>query len=57
MNVPLDEEVQVGEDDEGQRQAWSGMILHYQDVSLELPVHITVFLDLTKRVAAERQPI
>ena len=52
-DVPLDEEVEVGEDDEGWSQGGPGVILHDQLVALELPVHVAVLLHLVEGVAVE----
>lgn len=52
-DVPLDEEVDVGEDDEGRGQGGPGVVLHNQVVALELPIHITVLLHLGEGVAVE----
>lgn len=42
--VPLDEEVDVGDDDEGWSEARAGMIPHDHVEALELPVYVTPFL-------------
>lgn len=52
-DVPLDEEVQVGEDDEGRGQAGPRVVLHYQIVPLELPVSVTVLLYFVEGVAVQ----
>lgn len=51
---PLDEEVQVAEEDEGRRQWGPAVVLLYQAVALELPDLVCVLLDLLERVAAGR---
>lgn len=50
-DLPLDEEIDVGEDDERRSQGRPGMILDNQAVTLKLPVELTVGLDFCERVA------
>lgn len=49
-DVPLDEEVEVRDDDEGWSEAWSRMIPHNYVVALELPVCVTPILHLVEGV-------
>lgn len=49
-DVPLDEEVDVGDDDEGWSKARSGMIPYNYIVALELPVGVTPILHLVEGV-------
>lgn len=49
-DVPLDEEVQVRNDDEGWSKARPRMIPHNNVVALELPVGVTPILHLGKGV-------
>lgn len=49
---PLDEEVDMREDDEGWGEAGPRMVLHYQVVALELPVGVAALLDFTECVTA-----
>ena len=52
---PLDEQVQVAEQDEGGRRGGPAVVLLYQVVALELPDLVRVLLDLLERVAGGRQ--
>lgn len=52
---PLDEQVQVAEQDEGGRCRGPAVVLLYQVVALELPDLVRVLLDLLERVAGGRQ--
>lgn len=53
--MPLDENVDVGENDEGWSQAGPGVVLHNQVVALKLPVSVTLPLHLGEGVAAGRK--
>ena len=53
-DVPLDDEVDVREDDERRRQGRSRVVLDNKVVSLELPVDVTVCLHFRKCVAKGR---
>ena len=44
-DLSLDKEVQVREEDEGRSERGSGVVLHDQVVTLELPVGVVAFLD------------
>ena len=48
---PLNEEVNVREDDERRSQGRPGVVLNNQVVALELPVDVTVCLHFIKGVA------
>ena len=50
-DVPLDEEVQMGEDDEGRSQAGPRVVLNNQVVPLEFPVDVAVLLNFVEGVA------
>ena len=50
-DVPLDEEVQMGEDDEGRSQARPRVVLNNQVVPLEFPVDVAVLLNFVEGVA------
>lgn len=52
---PLDEQVQVAEEDEGGWRGGPAVVLLYQVVALELPDLVRVLLDLLERVAGRRQ--
>lgn len=54
---PLDEQVQVAEEDEGGRRGGPAVVLLYQVVALELPDLVRVLLDLLERVAGRRQGV
>lgn len=54
LNDPFEEDMQVGDDDEGRREAGAGVVLHNQVVALELPVHITVLLDFIECVTVDK---
>lgn len=54
-DVPLDEKINVGQDDERRSQRRPGVVLHDQVVALELPVDVAVGLHLREGVAAERR--
>lgn len=49
-DVPLDEDVDVGEDNEGWSEARPRMIPHDHFVALELPVRVTPFLHFVEGV-------
>ena len=52
---PLEEEVQVVEEDEGGRGGRPALVLLYQAVALELPDLVRALLDLLERVAGGGQ--
>lgn len=52
---PLDQELQVAEEDEGGRGRGPAMVLLNQVVALELPDLVCVFLHFLERVAGGRQ--
>lgn len=52
---PLDEELQVAEEDEGRRSRRAAMVFLDQVVPLELPDLVRVLLHLLERVAGERR--
>ena len=52
-DVPLDEEVQMGEDDEGRSQARPRVVLNNQVVPLEFPVDVAVLLNFVESVAVK----
>lgn len=54
-DVSLDEEVEVGEDDEGWSQTGSRVVLCDQVVALELPVGVAVLLHFGECVTAGRK--
>lgn len=54
-DVPLDEEVEVGDEDEGWSKARPRMIPHDYIVALELPVCVTPFLHLGESVTREKE--
>lgn len=54
-DVPLDEKIDVGQNDERGRQRWPGVVLHDQVVALELPVDVAVGLHLREGMAAGRR--
>lgn len=53
--MSLDENMDVGEDDEGRCQAGPGVVLRNQVVALKLPVGITLSLYLGEGIAADRK--
>ena len=53
-NVSFDEEVKVGDDDEGRREARARVVVRNHFKALELPVFITPLLDLSEGVAGQR---
>lgn len=50
-DVPLDEEIDVREDDERRSQGRTGVVLNNEVVALELPVDVAVSLDFGEGVA------
>lgn len=54
LNDPFEEDMQVGDDDEGWGEAGAGVVLHNQVVALEFPVHITVLLDFIECVTVDK---
>lgn len=54
-DVPLDKEIDVGEDDERRSQGRTGVVLNDQVVALELPVDVAVSLHLREGVAGWTQ--
>lgn len=52
---PLDEEMQMAEENERGRGRGPALVLLYQTVALELPDLVRVLLDLLERVAGGRQ--
>lgn len=50
-DLPLDKEIDVGEDDEGRSQRRPGVILNNQVVTLKLPVRLAVRLHFSESVA------
>lgn len=55
QHQPLDEELQVAEQDEGRRGRGPALVLLYEVVALELPDLVRVLLHLLERVAGGRQ--
>lgn len=54
-DVPLDEEVEVREDDEGRRQRGPRVVLDDEVVALELPVNVAVGLHLGEGVTTKKK--
>lgn len=54
---PLDDQVQVAEEDEGGRRGGPAVVLLYEVVPLELPDLVRVLLHLLERVAGRRQGV
>lgn len=54
LNDPFEEDMQVGDDDEGRGEAGARVVLHNQVVALELPVHIAVLLDFIECVTVNK---
>lgn len=52
---PLDEEMQMAEENERRRCRGPALVLLYQTMALELPDLVRVLLDLLERVAGGRQ--
>lgn len=53
LDDPLEEDMQVRENDEGRGEAGPGVIFHDQVIALKLPVHITVLLNLIECVTVD----
>lgn len=54
-DVPLDNEIDVREDDERRSQGRTGVVLNNQVVALELPVDVTVSLHYSEGMAVWTQ--
>lgn len=54
LNDSFEEDMEVGDDDEGRGEAGARVVLHDQIVALELPVYITVLLDFIKCVTVDK---
>ncbi len=54
LNDSFEEDMEVGDDDEGRGEAGARVVLRDQVVALELPVYITVLLDFIECVTVDK---